>query len=98
MKEKCGIFAAFSKSKADIIPLVAIGLRGLQHRGQEAWGIATPTMYPFKQTGLVSDNLEQSALVLEQMKNRSESIATANGQDFKYAEAFRNYGLRKMFG
>ena len=35
---------------------------------------------------------------LAQMKNRSESIATANGQAFKYAEAFRNYGLRKMFG
>ena len=47
MKEKCGLFAAFSTSKTDVIPLVTIGLRGLQHRGQEAWGIATPTMNRF---------------------------------------------------
>ena len=92
MKEKCGVFAAFSKSKADIIPLVAIGLRGLQHRGQEAWGIATPTMYPFKQTGLVSDNLEQSALVLEQMKNSAAighvRYSTAGGSSIKNAQPF----------
>ena len=68
MKEKCGLFAAFSTSKTDVIPLVTIGLRGLQHRGQEAWGIATPTMNPFKQNGLVSENLDQSAQVLQQMK------------------------------
>ena len=49
MKEKCGLFAAFSNSKTDVIPLVTIGLRGLQHRGQEAWGVATSTMNPFKQ-------------------------------------------------
>ena len=90
MKEKCGIFAAFSQSHADIIPLVAIGLRGLQHRGQEAWGIATPTMYPFKQTGLVSDNLEQSALVLQQMKNSAAighvRYSTAGGSSIKNAQ------------
>ncbi len=68
MKEKCGLFAAFSTSKTDVIPLVTIGLRGLQHRGQEAGGIATPTMNPFKQNGLVTDNLDQSALVHPQIK------------------------------
>jgi amidophosphoribosyltransferase len=68
LREKCGLFAAFSTSKTDVIPLVTIGLRGLQHRGQEAWGIATPTMNPFKQNGLVSENLDQSAQVLQQMK------------------------------
>ncbi|MQG21514.1 MAG: PIG-L family deacetylase [SAR202 cluster bacterium] len=35
---------------------------------------------------------------LEQLKKRSLRIATENRQDFKYAEAFRSYGLRKMFG
>ena len=34
----------------------------------------------------------------EKLKNRSLRIATENRQDFKYAEAFRSYGLRKMFG
>ena len=92
MKEKCGIFAAFSQSNADIIPLIAIGLRGLQHRGQEAWGIATSTMYPFKKTGLVADNLEQSALFLEQMKNSAAighvRYSTAGGSSIKNVQPF----------
>jgi len=92
MKEKCGLFAAFSNSKTDVIPLVTIGLRGLQHRGQEAWGIATSTMSPFKQNGLVTDNLDQSAQVLQQMKS-SVAIghvrySTAGGTSLSNAQPF----------
>ncbi|MBH59051.1 MAG: amidophosphoribosyltransferase [Thaumarchaeota archaeon] len=92
MKEKCGLFAAFSNSKTDVIPLVTIGLRGLQHRGQEAWGIATPTMNPFKQNGLVTDNLDQSALVLQQMKINVAighvRYSTAGGTSLSHAQPF----------
>ena len=92
MKEKCGLFAAFSTSKTDVIPLVTIGLRGLQHRGQEAWGIATPTMNPFKQNGLVTDNLDQSAQVLQQMKTNIAighvRYSTAGGTSLSNAQPF----------
>lgn len=92
MKEKCGLFAAFSKSKKDVIPIITIGLRGLQHRGQEAWGIATPNMNPFKQNGLVSDNLAQSAQVLQHMKTNIAighvRYSTAGGTSISHAQPF----------
>ncbi len=40
VKENCGVVGIFSKDGTNVIPMVIDALRALQHRGQEAWGIA----------------------------------------------------------
>ena len=38
--------------------MVIDGLRSLQHRGQEAWGIALPGSRPFRWLGLITDEIQ----------------------------------------
>lgn len=52
--ENCGVVGIFSLGGYNIIPFMIDSLRALQHRGQEAWGIAIPGKKPFRQLGLVS--------------------------------------------
>ena len=40
VREECGVFGAFDVDGNDVAPLVYYGLMALQHRGQEACGIA----------------------------------------------------------
>ena len=54
VKENCGVVGIFSLDGANVIPMVIDSLRALQHRGQEAWGVAIPRKEPYKQIGLVS--------------------------------------------
>lgn len=54
-KENCGVVGIFSLSGTNVVPMVIDALRALQHRGQEAWGLAVPNKQPFKKTGLVTD-------------------------------------------
>ena len=54
VKENCGIIGIYSMEGLNVIPLAIDALRALQHRGQEAWGIAVPGKAPFKRIGLVS--------------------------------------------
>jgi amidophosphoribosyltransferase len=54
VKENCGVVGIFSLDGANVIPMVIDSLRALQHRGQEAWGVAIPKKEPYKQIGLVS--------------------------------------------
>ncbi|MDE1861525.1 MAG: amidophosphoribosyltransferase [Thaumarchaeota archaeon] len=54
VKENCGVVGAFSLDGSNVIPMVIDALRALQHRGQEAWGVAVPKKQPYKQLGLVS--------------------------------------------
>ena len=54
VKENCGVVGIFSLDGANVIPMVIDSLRALQHRGQEAWGVAVPKKEPYKQIGLVS--------------------------------------------
>ena len=54
VKENCGVVGIYSKSEINVIPMVIDALRALQHRGQEAWGIAVPNKDPLKRLGLVS--------------------------------------------
>ena len=42
VKENCGVVGVFSNDDVNVIPMVIDSLRALQHRGQEAWGIAIP--------------------------------------------------------
>jgi amidophosphoribosyltransferase len=52
--ENCGVVGVFSLNGDNVIPFVVDSLRALQHRGQEAWGLAVPGKSPFKRLGLVS--------------------------------------------
>ena len=52
--ENCGVVGVFSLNGDNVIPFVIDSLRALQHRGQEAWGLAVPGKSPFKRLGLVS--------------------------------------------
>ncbi|MBN1170000.1 amidophosphoribosyltransferase [Candidatus Micrarchaeota archaeon] len=57
-KEECGVFAIYSKTGADIAPLLYKGLFALQHRGQDAAGFAVYNdgrFYARKGLGLVND-------------------------------------------
>ena len=54
VKENCGVVAIFSLDGSNVIPMTIDALRALQHRGQEAWGIAVPNKPPLKKLGLVS--------------------------------------------
>ncbi len=54
VKENCGVVGIFSRDGTNVIPMVIDALRALQHRGQEAWGLAIPKKEPFKRLGLVS--------------------------------------------
>jgi amidophosphoribosyltransferase len=54
---ECGVFGVFNSAEAGAI--TALGLHALQHRGQEACGIATfdgSKFYTERHTGLVGDN------------------------------------------
>ena len=56
--EECGVFGVFSEKKTDAAGLTYYGLYALQHRGQEACGIAVNDdgqFYIHKDTGLVGD-------------------------------------------
>jgi len=54
VKENCGVVGIFSLDGTNVIPMLIDTLRALQHRGQEAWGIAVPNKPPLKKLGLVS--------------------------------------------
>ena len=42
VKENCGVVGIYSLSGTNVVPMVIDALRALQHRGQEAWGLAIP--------------------------------------------------------
>lgn len=56
VKENCGVVGIFSLDGSNVIPMAIDALRALQHRGQEAWGIAVPNKTPLKKLGLVSNS------------------------------------------
>ena len=52
--DNCGVVGILSRAGANVVPMSIDALRALQHRGQEAWGIAVPNKAPVKKMGLVS--------------------------------------------
>ena len=50
VKENCGVVGIFSSDGVNVIPMLIDSLRALQHRGQEAWGIAIPHKIPLKKS------------------------------------------------
>lgn len=55
VRENCGVVAIYSLDGKNVIPMIIDTLRALQHRGQEAWGLAIPKRTPYKEIGLVSE-------------------------------------------
>ncbi|MDD9825664.1 MAG: amidophosphoribosyltransferase [Thaumarchaeota archaeon] len=55
VRENCGVVGIFARGEGDnVVPMAIDALRALQHRGQEAWGIAVPGKAPVRRLGLVS--------------------------------------------
>ena len=53
-RENCGVVGIYSLSGANAVPMAIDALRALQHRGQEAWGVAVPGRDPVRRVGLVT--------------------------------------------
>lgn len=66
VKENCGVVGIFSREGINVIPMVIDALRALQHRGQEAWGIAVPNKQPLKKLGLVSASSSEFYKITEE--------------------------------
>jgi len=59
MHEHCGVIGAFSLSGRNVVSMLLVGLESLQHRGQEAWGIAVSGYPSFKRTGVIAQSVER---------------------------------------
>jgi amidophosphoribosyltransferase len=70
-RENCGIVAAYSLSNHNVIPIVLECLKALQHRGQEAWGIATAKRMPYKRYGLVSQSSDKFDMLAEKYSSNA---------------------------
>jgi amidophosphoribosyltransferase len=66
VKENCGVVGIFSLSGTNVVPMVIDALRALQHRGQEAWGLAIPNKTPLKKLGLVSSSSSEFKKISEE--------------------------------
>jgi len=71
VKENCGVVGIFSVDGINVIPMVIDSLRALQHRGQEAWGIAVPKKLPLKRLGLVSSSASELKEISEEYASPS---------------------------
>ena len=66
VKENCGVVGIFSLSGSNVVPMAIDALRALQHRGQEAWGIAVPNKSPLKRIGLVSASSSEFQKIVDE--------------------------------
>jgi len=73
MREHCGVIGIFSFNEHNIVPMLLLGLESLQHRGQEAWGIAVPDHPPLKRPGIVSQSVEKESKRIAEL-NRNVGI------------------------
>lgn len=66
VKENCGVVGIYSLSGTNVIPMAIDALRALQHRGQEAWGLAIPNREPLKRIGLVTSSSSDFKKIAEE--------------------------------
>ncbi len=71
VKENCGVVGIFSLDGTNVIPMIIDSLRALQHRGQEAWGLAIPKKPPLKKIGLVSASSSDFKKIVEEYSSPS---------------------------
>ena len=69
--ENCGVVGIFSLDGHNVIPFVIDSLRALQHRGQEAWGIAVPGKSPFRRLGLISSAAAEFPTIVKKYKSHA---------------------------
>src|SRR5919199_358690 len=69
--ENCGVIGILSLDGHNVIPFVIDSLRALQHRGQEAWGIAVPGKPPFRRLGLVSSAASEFPRVIKKYNSHT---------------------------
>ena len=69
--ENCGVVGIFSMDGINVIPFVIDCLRALQHRGQEAWGVAVPHRIPLKRIGLVSSSASEFASITRKFESHA---------------------------
>jgi amidophosphoribosyltransferase len=69
--ENCGVVGIFSLGGHNVIPFAIDMLRALQHRGQEAWGLAVPGKKPFKELGLVSASASRFPQIVKNYKSHA---------------------------
>lgn len=88
VKENCGVVGIFSIKGDNTVPYVFDALRALQHRGQEAWGLAVPNKQPSKHMGLVSASSSKFASLSQQFSSncvighvRYSTIGSSNLQN-----------------
>ena len=67
--ENCGVVGIFSLDGRNVVPFVIDSLRALQHRGQEAWGVAVPGKKPYRQLGLVSSSASEFQKIVKVYKS-----------------------------
>ncbi|MEM4700257.1 MAG: hypothetical protein QXT74_04830, partial [Candidatus Nezhaarchaeales archaeon] len=66
--ENCGVIGILSLEGLDVTPLLISGLEALQHRGQEAWGIAVWGHRTFKRPGVVAQSIEAEYDAIRRMR------------------------------
>ena len=71
MHEHCGVIGIFSTRGHNVVPMLLVGLESLQHRGQEAWGIAVPDYPSFKRTGIVSQSIERESQEINRLNGNT---------------------------
>ena len=71
VKENCGVVGIYSLSGTNVVPMAIDALRALQHRGQEAWGLAVPNKAPLKRLGLVSGSSSEFKNIAEEYASSS---------------------------
>jgi amidophosphoribosyltransferase len=67
--ENCGVVGIYSLDGHNVVPFVIDSLRALQHRGQEAWGLAVPGKKPYRQLGLVSSSAAEFQRLVKSYKS-----------------------------
>ncbi len=70
-RENCGVVAVYSLAGHNVIPIVLDCLRALQHRGQEAWGIAVARRMPYRHYGLVSQAADTFSRIIEKYSSKA---------------------------
>ena len=101
--EECGVFGVFAGEQTDVATLVYYGLYALQHRGQEACGIAVSddgVISSYKDLGLVGDVFDSNnlkKLPLGNMAGGHVRYSTTGGSDRKNCQPIEvNHQKGKM--